>query len=234
MAPFVERLKFFILRHFFGFKYSWVFTYGDQVLPVMNDQIFQGLIVNFGDSVLRKIPVIKLRHSESRLNLPEDCATIYSQPLYLWYMSEDQYLQLIKEMLEISKNFRISYFKFHPSDIERVKSKIKKLLEKTENTFLIEENEIAENLIVRYPARYAITFNSTAALNLIAKGVIPVFANTLLTKKYPSPSFIQFDQFLKCIKCNTPAELSQIKPGFCAFEDYSVIFGSKSIAEIIK
>lgn len=234
-AALKDKIKTFIFQKFFNFKYSEIKKFGIETLPVMKDFVFKGVIVNFGDEIIRNIPLYKLDLFEKPVSvLYEDGAIFFSQPLYFWFLTEKEYINYLSELLAISKKFTPFYFKFHPSDTENVKFYLTQIInEKYSNITIIPENEIAEIIIEKFPVHYAITFNSTASFNLIKKGIVPIFLNDILNKTFPDTSFIVFNQFLKSIKCNQPSELSEVKPGFCAFLDKIDNTNSQSITEIL-
>ncbi len=235
-APLKDRIKTLILHHIYKFKYTKIAVYGQQILPVMKDFVFKGVIVNFGNSIRRNIPFFKLTQVKEPIEiLHENGAIFLNQGLYSWYLKEDEYISYINNLLAISENFNPFYFKFHPSDIKSVKNAITKLIvERYSNIIIIEDNDIAEILIQKYPVRYAITFNSTAALNLINKGIVPIFLNQLINNIFPNSEFTAFDQFLKSINCHVPAKLSDIKPGFSALPSAQKNINTKSIVDILK
>lgn len=232
---FKDKFRSFSLKYLYDFKYLEIKKYGVETLPAMKDFVFNGIVVNYGETVLREIPLYKLKSNEEAINVSyENGAIFFSQAQYLWFTTEEEYIQYVESLLNISKNFSPFYFKFHPSDIEDVKEQIKQLIDKKyTNVIILNENDIAENIIIKYPVKYAITFNSTAALNLINRGIIPVFLNNMFNKLYPDDSFTVFGQFLKSIECYSPIELAEIKPGFCAFPNVKKKEINYSIIDII-
>jgi hypothetical protein len=230
-----DQIREFILKKCYNFKYTEIKKYGIETIPIMKDFMFSGVIVNFGTSIKRKIPLLKLTPLKEYFEIIyKNGAIFFNQGLYLWYLKEDEYISYIEDLLAISKNFSPFYFKFHPSDTNNIKLSITKIInEKYRNIIIIPETDIAEILIDKYPVQYAITFNSTAALNLINKGIIPIFLNNLFNNSFPDSSFIVFGQFLKSIDCESPSALSDIKPGFCAFPNATKSENTKSLVNIL-
>lgn len=234
-APLKDILRNWILRNLYGFRYTTTKRFGAEVLPVMNDSIFKGAIVNYGKSILRDIECFKLKSTNLPIKIQfENGAIFFGQGLYFWFLQEVEYVNLIKETLVISKQFSPFYFKFHPADTDFVKNAIVKFIEENyPEVLILKEDTMAEELIHKFPVQYVITFNSTAALNVINKGVIPIFINNLLNIYFPNPSLSVFNEFLKSIKCNVPSSLSDIKPGFIAFQEIKENERTYTIREIL-
>lgn len=230
-----DNIRCVFLKYFYNFKYLEIKKYGVETLPVMNDTVFDGVIVNYGDKINRNIPLYNLAFSEDPIkNINEKGTIFFSQPQYFWFITEEEYIKYINDLLSISKSFSPFYFKFHPSDKDDVKQSICELIKnKYPNVEIIFENDIAENIIAKYPVKYAITFNSTAAFNLMGRGIVPIFLNDMFNELYPDDSFYAFGQFLKTINCLSPTKLSDIKPGFCAFPNKTDNENTYSLIDII-
>lgn len=235
-APVADNLRALILRKLYGFKHTKIKRYGIEILPVMDDRLFNGIILNFGDKIARNIPLHKLALSDEPIAIKyTDGAIFFNQALYFWFCTEDQYISYVDNLLvKISQNFTPFYFKFHPSETEKVRQALTDLINNQhKNISIISENDIAENLIVKYPVKYAITFNSTAVFNLMNRGIEPIFLNHIFDETYTDKSFVIFDQFLKSIDCLYPTALSEIKSGFKAFARGINNQNKKSMANIL-
>ncbi len=217
----IERIKAVMLREFYGFRGTTIGVYGSEVVPLMADSKFNGVIVNYGNSIIREIPLFKLKQSFKPIEiLRERGAIFFNQPMYLLYSTEKEYILLLKDLLEFSSNFDIFYFKFHPAESLETRSKIRKFINEIYSSIIIlDDSEIAEEILDKYPVRYAITINSTSALNLINRGVIPIFLSKFYNERFPDSSFESFSNFLMSIKCRVPSKLSDVRPGFSAFTD---------------
>jgi len=234
-AEFKDNLRCFFLKYIYGFKYLKIIKYGVMTQPVMEDFVFRGVLINYGDTIKRKIPLYKLISDQKQIEVAyEKGAIFFNQPLYLFYMSEGEFLAYIENFLIASHNFSHFYFKFHPSDSESFKASVFNLIEnKFKNITIILEDNIAEEIVYKYAVRYVITISSTSAFNLMNSGVVPIFTNNMLSKLYPNDNFSAFSQFLKSIDCYAPIEVSEIKPGFCAFSNTKNDENRYSIVDII-
>ena len=234
-ASLKNRFKMFVLRHLYKYKYTKIGLYGVETIPRMDDSLFSGVIVNFGNSILRDIPLYKVNNEDESIEiLHEKGAVFFNSALYLFYSSEDDYIEFLIEIFKISHRFTPFYFKFHPSETDSFKRSIIKIIEERfRNIIVIQDNDPAENIVTKYPTRYAISINSTATMNIINKGMIPIFLNSFYNNTFTDPSFIAFSQFLKSINCYEPVYLSEIKPGFCAFHQTINKADTNSLTEIL-
>jgi hypothetical protein len=233
--PIKDKLRTLLLKKIYRFIYTDYAIFGEQLLPVMKDFIFKGVIVNYGNSILRNIPVYRLKQTKMNLNIlyPRG-AIFFNQPLYIWYLNENDYINYLIDLLIISNEFDPFYFKFHPSDNDLVIEKLTKIIkEKYSRIIIIEENNIAEKIIEEYPVRYAITFSSTSVLNLINRGIVPVFLNHLLNKEYPNSTFDAFDKFVESINCKVPSSLNDVNTLFNAFQDVVETSETRSLSDIL-
>jgi hypothetical protein len=232
---FIDGIKTFLLQKIYHFKYTSIVKLGNQTLPMMSDFVFKGSIVNYGNNIRRKIPLFTLKQKKESLELKYNTGALFlSQGLYSWHVSEDNYIKFIDSILTISSNFSPFYFKYHPSEKNSVKETINLLIKnKYPNILIVEENIIAEKIIGTLQVKYVITVNSSAALNLINKGVIPIFLNDLFYNDYPSDEGRVFSSFLNSINCNIPQTITEIKPDFIVFNNNIVSDNSYSISEIL-
>lgn len=234
-GSFLDGVKTFFLQKVYHFKYTSIVKLGNQTLPIMLDSIFKGSIVNYGKEIRRKIPLYHLKQEQESLNIKYVQGGLFlSQNLYFWHISEDDYIKFIDCILKVSYNFSPFYFKFHPSEKDNVKESIRHLIiTKYPNVLIVEEDIIAEKIIDKLQVKYVITINSSAALNLINKGIIPIFLNNLFNYEFPSSEGSEFSIFLNSIKCNSPKTMSEIKPDFIAIDSSVDSSVSYSINEIL-
>lgn len=216
-----NRFKSKILKYLYNYKFTSIVIYGMETLPIIDDRLFTGVIVNIGNKIMRNIPLYKLAPIKNFIKiLYENGAIFFHQPFYNVPSTEDEYLLYLRNILDVSKKFTPFYFKFHPSEKDTMKLSISKLIiENYPNIKIITEEDIAENIIYKYPVRYAITYNSTAAMNLINNGIVPIFLNNLLCEKFPNNHFNGFPVFLKSVNWHIPASLAEVEPGFCTFQE---------------
>lgn len=205
-----------ILKYLYRFRFFYIKNFGSEVLPIMDDFIFKGVILRFGNSIKRNIPVFKINTiQEINIIKEENGAIFFNQPLYNFFLTEDDYLFFLQKTFPCSNSFTHFYFKFHPSDNESFKEKCLIMLNKFfPNIIIVLENMTAEKIIYKYPVKYTLTINSTASLNLIDLGFVPIFLNNIFKNKFPDLSFDLFDNLLDSMEFNYPLNIDDIKPGF--------------------
>ncbi len=215
-----EKIRTFILKYIYNIKHTQILNLGNQKLPRVNDYVFSGVIINYGNQINRNIPLYKLRIEKIEPNIEYDKGIMFfSQSLYMWFLSEEEYIEYIdKVLLNIHARFSPFYFKYHPSEKESVKNKLNSIIKnRYPNIKIIEENIIAEKIIENYPIKFVITINSTAALNLIKFGITPIFLNNLFLNEFPFGEGEEFAKLLITINCMSPVNLDDINPTFNAF-----------------
>jgi hypothetical protein len=205
--------KKYILRYLYNLNYTNFRKFDHEIMPILDDKIFKGLIVNLGNSTNRNIKIykIKLENTENFIK-NDNSAIFYNQPLYNWYCDFDSYLIFIKEFIETYSKFcEILYIKYHPGDIELFKNNLRNFIEKNyQNVTIIEENINAEQLIFQYPVKHAITINSTSVLNLLKYNCNPIFLNYIFNTKFPNKTSSEFNNLLFNIGCDFPIDFQSI------------------------
>lgn len=224
-----------ILKYLYSFRFFYIKNFGSEVLPIMDDFIFKGVILRFGNSIKRNIPLFNINTiQEINIIKEENGAIFFNQPLYNFFLTEEDYLFFLQKILSCSNLFSHFYFKFHPADTNSFVEKCSIML----NDFFPEinivlENMTAEKIIYKYPVKYTITINSTASLNLIDFGLEPIFLNNIFKNKFPDLSFDLFDNLLDSMEFNYPLNIDDIKPGFSVLKKNLVDTNYLTLKDII-
>lgn len=208
------KFKEYILKYVFGFNKTSFRKYDRETVPVLDDDIFKGAIVNLGKNFNRNITVYNIKtYNLFKLKTINDSAIFFNQNLYDFYCSYENYLIFIKNVIDklsfLCKNL---YFKFHPADNAVFKKDIQKYIHsKYSNVEIIVKSTNAEKIIYDIPAKHIITINSSSVLNLVKLGCNPVFLNQIFNKNFPNPTSLAFNQFLDNIECNYPDDLNSLE-----------------------
>jgi uncharacterized protein (DUF1919 family) len=86
-----------LLKYIYKLKYLKIIKYGVLSQAVMEDFIFNGVIVNHGDTIKRKI-LIQINSDQKQITVVhENGAIFFNQPLYLFYLSEDKFINYLED-----------------------------------------------------------------------------------------------------------------------------------------
>ena len=76
-VAFKDKFRSFLLKYFYDFKYLEIKKYGVETLPAMKDFVFNGIVVNYGETVLRDIPLYKLKSNDEAINVSYENGAIF-------------------------------------------------------------------------------------------------------------------------------------------------------------
>lgn len=170
------QIKEFILKYFYGFKYTNIISNGNAVVFIMKDDYFKGAFVYWNVGKGRNIPVTLIQNPYKKTgNFEKENSVIFLHQHTLYDESKfDVYLSEMNALFKIfNKNFKNVYFKFHPYTDQDTVEKIKKNLNK--EIIYIDEKDPIEILVKKYKLRYATSYFSSALKNLYFLGVEPIF-----------------------------------------------------------
>lgn len=171
----VERLRTYLIKYVCGLKNTYVVDFGDDKHLRVKDALFNKIVVSWGNKTLRNIPVLNIgmgiishqAANSGAIFLINQCICfLYRRRVFTFYLTN----------IEFTHSIYCFYFKFHPQDTDSMKSSIRLLIE-TRFSFvkIIEDEEPAELIVVKYPIKYSISYTSTCTLNHIVQGIIPIF-----------------------------------------------------------
>jgi len=221
---FIDRLRIFLFSKMYNTPNLGMVNIGVEKQLRINDNLFNGLIVTFGDKTLRKIPVYKVKLNYEKVNIEYHKGAIFlNQNFYPYYFNEEEFIDFLKEILIISARYQPFYFKFHQNDSVTMRNKIIFMIKKEyPDVSIIEENIPAEKIIKTYPVKYSITFFSTASINHLRYGLIPIFlVDLILQKKYFTELNI-FKMFLDNINCKYPKMIEEINSNYNSLSCFEV------------
>lgn len=230
----VERLRTYLIKYVCGLKNTYVVDFGDDKHLRVKDALFNKIVVSWGNKTLRNIPVLNIGMGIISHQAANSGAIFFNQPMYLFFCTEDEYLHFISQILSLHTRFTVFYFKFHPQDTDSMKSSIRLLIE-TRFSFvkIIEDEEPAELIVVKYPIKYSISYTSTCTLNHIVQGIIPIFLVEIFNQFKPSNSHESFKKFLCQIGCEYPTNLNQIDEVYNPISNLIICNDGYDINEIL-
>lgn len=219
-TPCIDAIRGFILRHIYGLRNTFVVSYrGDKRLR-LDDTLFHYLIVSWGNKTLRQIPLINIGIGEiSRRRYTSSGAIFFNQAMYLFICTEQEYLEIISQMLRLSITFNPFYFKFHPHDTQTMQESIRNLIrDYFPSVKILEEKMTAEQIVDKYDVKYSVSYASTSTLNHIKKGLVPIFLADVFDQIKPTGVHDEFKTFLNIIGCQYPKSLEQVGSEYYSLE----------------
>lgn len=207
------KLKELIFNNLYSFNKTSYRKFDHEIMPILDDKIFKGLIVNFGNSTNRRIKILNLKVQDFKVqNYNGNSAIFFNQPLYNWYCDFDSYFNFIKEVINIYSDLCDNlYIKFHPGDTNKFIDSLTKYICIFKNVTIIKNNLNAERIVEDINVRHTITINSTSVLNLLKSGYNPIFLNYIFNLHFPSKTGNAFNILLNNINCDYPKDLKFIK-----------------------
>jgi hypothetical protein len=93
-AEWKDNLRCLLLKYIYKLKYLKIIKYGVLSQAVMEDFIFNGVIVNHGDTIKRKIPLFKLILIKSKLQSYMKMDYFLINLVFI-YLSEDKFINYL-------------------------------------------------------------------------------------------------------------------------------------------
>jgi hypothetical protein len=207
------KLKELIYNNIYGLRRTSYRKFDHEIMPILDDKIFKGLIVNFGTNTNRSIKIFRIKMKDLIIkDINENNAIFFNQPLYNWYCDFDSYFNFIKDGINIYSELCDNlYIKFHPGDSNKFIDSLTKYICKFKNVIIINNNLNAEKIVEYINVKHAIAINSTSVLNLLKSGYNPIFLNYIFNLKFPSKTGNAFNLLLNNIKCDYPKDFKFIK-----------------------
>lgn len=150
----------------------------------MADRYIDGVCVYMPVSIRRDIPTILLRRSvqQERVSLSPGKVVFLNEMMYQIYQKADDYLAGLLKILEaLSVGFDMVYFKFHPREDAGWRTRITQdVLSKFPDLKVIDGDSAIEDLVESYRPSVAASYFSAGLLNLLDRGVEPLYLYHLI------------------------------------------------------
>ena len=115
----------------------------------------------------------------------------------------------------MSENFEKIYFKFHPDEINSgIELKISAALSNYKNIEFVAIEEIIEQVIGSYKARFMISYFSSSLKNLFFYGLEPIFISHLIFFLKDIRVIVQYNTYLKTLNYNFVSSFKDINPRY--------------------
>lgn len=217
--PLSKRTRVFkwVIRLAYGLKGFNPFNVNGYFYPQISDNYFSGICYFLPIKIKRDIPVYKLKKPVIPLSLKSTQinAIFLTQPIYNKQVNLEEYLiNLDLIFSKISHGFSIFYLKLHPDEMGNdIEIKILKIASKYSNIRFLNTSEIIVNIVHEFNISYAISFTSTALMDLIFYGIEPVYIFHLFDF-FKDGITKQLSIYLKTLEYNFPLSYTDIKPGY--------------------
>ncbi|WP_064791776.1 polysialyltransferase family glycosyltransferase [Shewanella woodyi] len=202
-------IKSLYIKYIIGFHFIEVKKSGGFLFLKLKDHYLDKLVL-FRDISLNRNIEIEVVNSRSPAYSgldPKGCLFL-NQPIYQSYLGKEEYLEAMTQIVsQLSNQFDVVYFKFHPRDTKPIKDKVGEILSHCSNFIIVPEEFDITEAVNTYKSLYAVSFFSDALFKLSLSGVKIVFLYHLLPKLkhhtvlksltkvlwlmkyYPAPSF---------------------------------------------
>ncbi len=208
------------VRMALGLRNSSITHQKSGVFPFYRDSVFSGLLSSDNKTIARSISCmpIKRKAQSSEKTRDNESIVFLSEPLYDYYMSTDEYLELIERIVaQLCAVFKEVLFKFHPREAPNMRGAIKKQTIAYPVTFLENEGP-AEVLAQSMMFKYCASFICSALLPMVRFGVEPIFLIRLIKNYESNDVLMGVEKMLIESGVILPNSLGEIIPGviFCS------------------
>lgn len=174
--PLKKRIMYLWIKYIIKYNYTKYIFYNNIVFPQVKDEFIDGILLYNDVKIKRNITKYLIKKDFNKLILDDNKALFLNEKMYDYYCTKLEHLRILDDILNnLSQNFDIVYFKFHPRENELDKEWQYKVIEKYKNIKIIKDNSPIENIIGEYSARYIFSFFAVALLNLKDLGAIPIY-----------------------------------------------------------
>lgn len=209
-----------------------LFKIGSIVYPRMEDELIDAIVYYRPAPILRKIKRIVATRSVREVTLNRNVVIFLNQPLYERYLSEAEYLSILKKSILSLDAFSTLYFKFHPREKPFWKERILAVVKNYRpDAVFLDEREPIESSIEKYAAGFAASFFSSALMALREMGVQPIYLYRMC-KIDDLGSLPRLNDLLEGLNYNFPLDESDLSP---AYESgLKMAYSETNVSEVLK
>jgi hypothetical protein len=142
---------------------------GGRSYPQILDYLISACVVHNPYKSVRDFPVTFFQKplqdfSKTRL---EDGFFFFNQPLYLWYLDVDNYINWILEIIKFGLDtYSRCVLKFHPRDTMLFKQRLRRLVSDDSRITIVDTDEDAESLVHSLPYQTLVSPYSSVLMNV--------------------------------------------------------------------
>ena len=185
--------------------------------PWMADKLIDGVCLYRPVSIRRDIPTILVRRAVQQSQIiPIRSMVIFLNEQMYYYQTPDAYLAGLQKIMDgLCCGFDTVYFKFHPREDAAWRSRITHdVLDRFQKLKVIEDDSGIEDVIELYHPSVAASYFSAGLLNLLDRGVEPLYLYHLLPDISSQPICIEATTVLRELGYNFIHEISGATSGF--------------------
>jgi len=189
-----------------------------RTFPWMADKYIDGVCMYRPVSIRRNIPTILVRRTvRQKKVLPTHGTVVFlNEKMYQTYQNSEDYLAgLLRIMEGLCRGFDIVFFKFHPREDAVWRYRIaEQVLDKFSGVRIIEDDSGIEEVIESYRPSVAASYFSAGLLNLLDRGVEPLYLYHLLPDLSAQPICREATAVLLELGYNFITDLSEANSGY--------------------
>ncbi len=213
-----EKIKQWVYRLLPGLHTLRLHKLNGHTFPQMADKYIDGLCMYRPVPIRRNIPTILLRRAIKQTKISPTIGTVIflNEPVYYIYQKPDDYLVGLKIIIQsLSGGFDDVLFKFHPRENAFWRMRItQEVLDRFPNLKVIEDDRAIEEVIESYRPSVAASYFSAGLLNLLDRGVEPLYLYNLLPNLSLQPVCREATAVLLELGYNFITEFSGANSGF--------------------
>lgn len=187
------------------------------IFPWMADTYIDGVCLYRPVAIRRNIPTILLRHPiQPKMEPIQGTVVFLNEQMYHTYQQADEYLNGLRKIMEsLCHSFGTVFFKFHPRETEEWRLRIvHSVLSQFPSLRVLEENTGVEAVIDRYRPSVAASYFSAGLLNLLNRGVEPLYLYHLIPDLTQQPICSEVTSVLSELGYNFVSSFSEIDSNF--------------------
>ena len=212
-----EAIKQWIYRRLPNLRTLRLHKLNGHIFPWMADTYIDGVCIYRPVSIRRNIPTILLKRSiQQKVEPIQGTVVFLNEQMYHSYQKADDYLAGVRRIMEsLCHSFDNVFFKFHPRETEEWRRRIMHdVLSHFHSLHVIEENAGVEAVIDRYRPTVAASYFSAGLLNLINRGVEPLYLYHLISDLNQQPTCREVTSVLNELGYNFVLSFAEIDSSF--------------------
>jgi hypothetical protein len=204
------------LQSLAGAPYLTLVKYNGIIFPQIQDRYIDVAVYYLPMPISRSIRRIVVRKPVQHVEgLARGTAIFLNERVYDYYCTMEKYLEFLERILtRMEQGFTRVLFKFHPSETPERRSMISAVLARHPAVARVDNDAAVETLVQQYMPGHAVSFLSSALLNLWYYGVQPVFLYRLMPEMEIQRIFRDLEGLLNGAGCRTPGDFSEVEAGF--------------------